>query len=144
MYCTCQLCEVERLVPMLNDCVFAVHKCSIEIEENSCKGLPLDWSGKRWLLDIRRHDELFFEKVTWKLCGAKICLCMLLHTEFMGSLLKAFGNINILAAWIVWWIGVLSIATKDIMFATKVRMYKYVLYIVRSKTWSWGSYIEKL
>lgn len=80
MYCTCQLCEVERLVPMLDDCVFAVHKCSIEIEENSCKGLPLDWSGKRWLLDIRRHDELFFEKVTWKLCGAKMCLCMLLHT----------------------------------------------------------------
>lgn len=54
------------------------------------------------------------------------------ESEFLGSLLKAFGNINILAA--CTYLCVLSIATKDITFATKVRMYKYVLYIVRSKT----------
>lgn len=91
---------------MLDDCVFAVHKCSIEIEENSCKGLPLDWSGKRWLLDIRRHDEQFFEKVTWKVVRSQnvpmyvttYSIMKIKESEFMGSLLKAFGNINILAA----------------------------------------------
>lgn len=111
MYCTCQLCEVERLVPMPDDCVFAVHKSSIEIEEDSCKGLPLDWSGKRWLLAIRSHDELFLEKVTWKKGWVVRSQCAYVCTtysirkikesEFLGSLLKAFGNINILAACII-------------------------------------------
>lgn len=62
MYYTCKACEVERLVPMLGDCIFAIDKCSIEIEENACKSVPLNWSGKRWLLSIRRHDELFLGK----------------------------------------------------------------------------------
>ena len=48
------------------------------------------------------------------------------ESEFLGSLLMAFGNINNLAAYMVWWIGVLSKATKDITFATKST---YVLYI---------------
>ena len=62
MHGTCKACEDERLVPMLGDCIFAVHKCSIEIEKNSCKSVPLNWSGKRWLLSIRRHGELFLGK----------------------------------------------------------------------------------
>lgn len=68
------------------------------------------------------------------LCGAKcayVCttysIRKIKESEFFGSLLKAFGNINILAACyycVMDW-PVLAIATKDITFATRV-LYMYI------------------